>query len=296
MHGTSWRLIATALLVASCSNSTVTGSSTETTTPPSGTNPFRTGRTLVIPHAGGDGLFPENTLFAYRRSQELGGDVIDVDVRLARDRVPVAIHDSTVERTTGRRGVVAEMTSAELATLDAGWYFEREGEYPFRGQGVTISTVEEILLAFPDTLATLDLKDQRVELVQPVCDLLRRLDRIDDVYVGIDVDEQVVEFRRVCPEVATSGTSEERRIARAARETGDIDYTSAQLVSQPPFMRDGVQVVTAETLAFSHRFDTAVMTWVIDDPADMSTLLELGVDGIYTRRPDVLLELIADRQ
>jgi glycerophosphoryl diester phosphodiesterase len=251
-------------------------------------NPFRIGRTLVIPHAGGDGLFPENTLYAYERSIELGGDVIDIDIQLTKDGVPVAFHDPTLDRTTDGRGQVRDRTVAEIQRLDAGYRFARNGRFPFRGRGFTVPTLEELLRRFPNTPTTLDLKDQRVDVVKPVCRLLRELRRTHDVYVGIDVSSQVLAFREQCGEVRTSGTSEERRRARAARERGESGCTG-QLVSQPRYIgQDGTPRVTAESLQRSHRCNTAVLTWVIDDPATMRRLIALGVDGIYTRRPDLL--------
>ncbi len=255
-------------------------------------NPFRTGRTLVIPHAGGDGLFPENTLFAYEQSQALGGDVIDADVKMAADGVLVAFHDSTLDRTTDGSGPVADLTSSELAQLDAGFDFDVDGAFPFRGTGIGVPTIEDILLAFPDTLTTLDLKVPGAPLVQPMCDLLRRLGRTDDVYIGTESDDQPDLFRAACPEVHTSGTSEERQVRRAAQEAGATSSPIAQLVSQPSYIgNDGQPRITEEFLAFAQASDTAVLTWVIDDPDTLATLIEMGIDGVYTRRPDVMVEV-----
>jgi glycerophosphoryl diester phosphodiesterase len=257
-------------------------------------NPFRIGRPLVIPHAGGDGLFPENTIFAYEQSRAIGGDVIDADVFLTADGIPVAFHDSTLDRTTNGNGRVQDHTYAELATLDAGWDFERQGEFPFRGQGIGIPTIESVLTAFPDMLITLDLKDQRIDVVDPLCSLMRRLGT-ETVYVGIDTDQQVERFREVCPEVRTSGTDAERQAMRVAREANDTNFATNQLVSQPRFRADdGTPRVTPETLAFSHSLDIAVLTYVVDDPDDMADLIEMGIDGIYTRRPDLLVALLTE--
>ncbi len=67
-------------------------------------------------------------------------------------------------------------------------------------------------------------------------------------------------------------------------------------MSQPRFKADnGSRRVTAESLAFSHRMGTAVLTWVVDDPKDMEELVDLGVDGIYTRRPDLLFGILRTR-
>ncbi len=258
-------------------------------------NPFRTGRTLVIAHAGGDGLFPENTLYAYQQSTALGSEVIDADVRLSADGVLVAMHDSTVDRTTNGVGAVADMTFAELRALDAGWGWERDGDHPFRDKGIGVPSIEQILTEFPTTLATLDLKDQRVDVVEPVCRLLRSLRRTDDVYLGVDTTEQVLRFREVCPEVRTSATDDERALMRAARETGDTTFTTPQRVGQPPYIgSDGTKRITSDYLDFSHTLGLAVLTWVVDDPDQLRELIELGVDGVYTRRPDVMIDVLTE--
>ncbi|MEP7113336.1 MAG: glycerophosphodiester phosphodiesterase family protein [Ilumatobacteraceae bacterium] len=263
-------------------------------TAPSG-NPFVIGRPLVIPHAGGDALFPENTLYAYEHSIAMGGDVVDIDVFLTADGVPIAFHDSTLERTTNAKGRVQDATLGDVAKLDAAWNFQPDQNYPLRGAGIAVPTIEAVLKSFPHTLITLDLKDQRPEVVEPICSLLTSLHRTDDVYVGVDTDQQVMIFRQSCPQVHTSGTSAERRATRAARDAGDATFISTQLVGQPAFLADdGTRRISADYLAYSHRLGTAVLTWVVDDPADMTDLIEMGIDGIYTRRPDVMIQLLKD--
>ncbi len=262
-------------------------------TKPARQNAFRTGRTLVIAHSGGDALFPENTVLAYQRSTALGGDVIDIDVQLISDGTLVALHDATVNRTTNGTGAVRSKTYAQLQQLDAGYRFSKNGTFPFRGKGITIPRVLDVVSMFPKSLVTLDLKDQRVEVVKPVCDLVLASGRIETIYIGVDTDEQVLEFRRRCPLLHTSGTSAERQALRAARAAGDTKFPTRQLVSQPPYIGDdGAKRVTAESLAFSHALNIAVLTWVVDDPAAMQELVNLGVDGIYTRRPDLLVKIV----
>jgi glycerophosphoryl diester phosphodiesterase len=73
----------------------------------------------IIAHRGFMRRFPENTLVAVRGSFDEGADAVEVDVRLSADRVPVVMHDETVDRTTNGRGAVSTLTVAELATLDA---------------------------------------------------------------------------------------------------------------------------------------------------------------------------------
>lgn len=238
-------------------------------------------------------MYPENTLFAYEQSQALGGDVVDIDVRISADGVLVAFHDSTLDRTTEATGPLSALTAAELAQLDAGYDFERDGTFPYRGAGFGVPTVEGILRAFPNTLTTLDLKIAGAEPIEPVCNLLRELGRTDDVYVGTESNDQPELFRAACPEVHTSGTREERQARRAAQEAGASESPFDQLVSQPPFVgRDDERNVTEDSLAFAHASDTAVLTWVIDDADTLRHLIEMGVDGVYTRRPDIMLEVL----
>ncbi|MEO7371730.1 MAG: glycerophosphodiester phosphodiesterase family protein, partial [Ilumatobacteraceae bacterium] len=77
------------------------------------------------------------------------------------------------------------------------------------------------------------------------------------------------------------------------RAAQDTTFVTTQLVSQPEFIGSGgAKRITPDYLAFSHSKDIAVLTWVVDNPDDMHTLIDMGVDGIYTRRPDVMVKLL----
>ena len=302
---TAGAVVVAALTASSCSSSAGTtagstgtqsrsnasaGSVAATGRPAAGEpNPFRIGRPLIIPHGGGDGLFPEDTLYAYLHSIALGGDVVDIDVEMTADGVPIAFHDSTLQRTTNGSGNVESKTYAELGLLDAGWGFTKGGTHPFRNMGLRIPTVASLLDAFPHMLVTLDVKPLSTHVVEALCTIIDSRRRAGDVFVGVDGSDQVALFRKLCPDVQTSGTDAERRAMRIARDTNDSSFVTHQLVSQPQYLGpDGQPRVTAASLAFSHRHDIAVLTYVVDDPTVMRTLINLGVDGIYTRRPDVL--------
>ena len=273
--------------------------SREHQTPIDGSNPFRTGRTLVIPHGGGDGLFPEDTLFAFQRTIAMGADVVDVDLRLSKDDVVVAFHDATLDRITGATGSIRAMTFKQLSALDAGWSFTAagsdptaDGSHPYRGKNVTIPSFESILDEFPTTLLSVDLKDESLDMVQPVCDLLRDHRRLNDVFVGSNSDQQILEFRRKCPDVRTSAIMGDVYAARDARARNDPNFVPAVTVDQPPFRSDGRQLVDTASLAWAHDHGIAILTWVVNDVDDMKLLVALGVDGIYTSYPDRLLKLL----
>jgi glycerophosphoryl diester phosphodiesterase len=287
-------LVVTALVIVNASQPD-TSQPDDTKPGIDGSNPFRTGRTLVIPHGGGDGIYPENTLLAFESTIAMGADVVDADLRISRDGVIVAIHDATVDRTTGASGKVKSMNFAELAQLDAGWAFAPAGsgdQHPYRGTGVTIPTLEAILDRFPTTLLSLDLKDESLDMVQPICDQLRSRGRLNDVFVGSNSDSQIIDFRQRCPEVRTSAIMNDVFASRDARAAGDTDFVPAVTVNQPPFRVDGREIVDAESLAWAHDHGVAILTWVVNDEDDMRKLIDLGVDGIYTSYPDRLLRLL----
>lgn len=103
-------------------------------------------RPLIIAHRGASAVAPENTIAAFRRARELGGDGVELDVTLTRDHIPVVIHDDTVDRTTSGNGEVSRMTLSEMKELDAGAW---KGS-AYRGQSVP--TLSEVLDALLDWL------------------------------------------------------------------------------------------------------------------------------------------------
>ena len=219
--------------------------------------------------------------------------MIDLDVQTTADGVPVAMHDDTVDRTTNGTGNVHDMTFAEISKVDAGWSFEQNGAFPVRGRGLNVPSIRDVLARFPGVLVTLDLKDQRVTAVKPLCTMVRDLNMSDSLYIGVDTSEQVAEFRKLCPLVRTSGTDAERQASHAARDRGDDTFGSAQTVDESLYVAaDGTIRLTKQMLDFAHAHNEAVLPWVIDDPATMQQPVDMGVDGIYTRRPDLLVPIV----
>jgi glycerophosphoryl diester phosphodiesterase len=125
-----------------------------------------------VGHRGNSAHAPENTLESFRQAVALGVDALEFDVRLTRDGEVVVIHDPTVARTTGASGIVDEMTLAELRRLDAGATFTTNGSraFPYRGRGIGLSTLAEVLESFPAMPMLIEVKV--AEAAQPARDVI----------------------------------------------------------------------------------------------------------------------------
>lgn len=251
----------------------------------------------VIAHRGGRGLGPENTLAVFRRSLAASADVLEMDLRTTADGHLVVLHDATVDRTTDGRGAVNEMTLAQLKTLDAGyrWTADQGRSFPFRGRGITVPTLSEVLAAFADTPLITEIKEKRPETGQSVCDLLRRHGPAPRVLVA-SVHAGVLErLRQVCPGVATSaGFSEALRFYLLSRAGLASLFSPAMQALQVPMTFKGMAVVSRRFVAAAHGRNLTVAVWTVNAEETMRRLIAAGVDGIMTDYPDRLAAIVAE--
>ncbi|MCW5959499.1 MAG: glycerophosphodiester phosphodiesterase [Pyrinomonadaceae bacterium] len=256
-------------------------------------------RPLVIAHRGGAGLAPENTLAAFRRSAELGADILEIDIRRTLDGELVVIHDSKVDRTTNGSGEVAEMMLAELKKLDAGFRWTNDGgnTFPFRGSGITIPTLREVFEAFPEKIINIEPKFSTPSPAIQLCTLIEEFKRSDKVIVGTFRDEVLEEFRAICPSVATSASPSEAIYFLAQYQIGlSESYSPEMQFFQIPSKLRSWEIVTEDYVRALHERNLDVHVWTINDSEEMKRLIELKVDGIMTDKPDLLIETLSSVQ
>ena len=250
---------------------------------------------LVMAHRGGQGLWPENTLFAFERAAELGADVLDMDLHSTADGVLVAIHDKTVDRTTNGSGEVGELTLAQLKVLDAGsrWTADRGASFPFRGKGITVPALEEVFRAFPQMRMSMEIKQEEPSIAAPLCAMVRTFGLSDQVLVSSFSAEVLEVFRAACPEVATSAAASEALLFWGmSRLFLDAAYQPGAQVLQVPEHLGRLDVVDNRFISMARGHNIEVYVWTVDEIDDMQRLLELGVDGVITSYPDRLLALL----
>lgn len=250
---------------------------------------------LVIAHQGGERLRPSNTMASFQNAMDLGVDVLEMDVHSSADGVLVLIHDESVDRTTDGTGRVHDLTFAQLQQLDAGDYWtDDDGQtYPYRGQGITIPSLEEVLAAFPGMPVNIEIKQVEPSIAADLCELLRRYDRTELTLVASFHAQSMNEFRTACPEVATSMVEGEIRTFYVLNRVGlGRLYSPPGEAFQVPERSGGIEILTQPFVDGAHDNNIAVHAWTINETADMARLLELGLDGIITDRPDRMLTLL----
>ena len=253
-------------------------------------------RPLVIAHQGGDGVWPSNTLFAFEHAADLGVDVLEMDIHMTKDGALVVSHDESVDRLTDGAGFIKEMTLAEVQSFDAAYDWsplDDGAEFPYRGQGITIPTLESVFERFPDHRMNIEIKQSDPPIYQPFCNLIREHNMQDKVMVASFHDEDLTKFRETCPEVATSGSQGQIKtfVYMHLAFLGRLyppNFSSVQV----PIESSGVTILTSRFVNVAHARGLWVDAWTIDDPAEMQMLIDLGVDGIITDRPDLLMELL----
>ncbi len=232
---------------------------------------------------------PEETMPAFSSAVDLGADVLEMDLHATADGVIVLMHDAEVDRTTDGTGYITDMTFDELRGLDAGYRFSPDGEsFPFRGQGLVVTSFEEVLGAFPEMYFAAEIKQANPSIVEGVLEVLWASGAQDRIVMASGFDSVVASIRSEAPNVKTSLGGGEMFSLATMNEEGLNAY-------QPPagFIQPPADIMDVDMLARFSRFGLKVHVWTVNKPDDMRRLIELGVDGIMTDDP-AALEVVID--
>ena len=242
----------------------------------------------IFAHRGGGSLAPENTLAAIRTGQGLGYAAHEFDVKLARDAVSILLHDATLQRTTSGRGRAADLDWAELAKLDAGsWH-----SAPFRGE--KIPTFEEAarLLRSQGTMANVEIKPTPGAEVETGERVARDAARL---WTDAEVPPLLSSFSFEALMAAKDAAPELPRGWLASELTPE-DWPRLASLEAVSFHTDHRKLRIPDIVRL-HDKGYRVMVYTVNDVETAETLLEAGVDGLFTdnlrefaaRFPEMLL-------
>ena len=231
---------------------------------------------IAFAHRGGASENPENTMPAFQHAVDLGYTYLETDVHATSDGVLVAFHDADLSRTCQRPGTIGSLPWREVSSARVG------GREP-------IPLFEDLLGSFPDARVNVDCKADAA--MAPLIASLKRLDCLDRVCVASFSDRRLRRLRahfgdRLCSSMGPVQIAGLRSRAR---------FPAGGQIAQVPVRFGRLHIVTPATIARAHATGYDVHVWTIDDPAEMHRLLDMGVDGIMTDRPQVLKDVLLER-
>ena len=226
---------------------------------------------------------PENTLLAFSKAAAAGAAYIETDVHVSSDGVAVVAHDPTLRRVAGRDVDVSQLTMAELRRVDLG-----------SGQG--FCSLEEALDGFGELRFNIDVKVEGA--VRPAVAAVERTRAASRVLLTSFSDRRRRRLGTLVPDAVTSAgrAGVIRALLSSLVLPGALPLALRGAAAlQVPERAGSVQVVTPRFVSAVHRAGAEVHVWTVNDPADMTRLLDLGVDGLVTDRADLAVPLITAR-
>lgn len=229
----------------------------------------------IVGHWGYGETTPENTLAALRRSVKEAVKVVEVDIRLTSDGIPVLLHDESLYRTTGNPHLISELTLAEVKKLDAGSYkfIEFIGKpIPTREEALQLTRGKLKMLLhmkLPYTGAVIANAIEKAAF--PVADIWVMSDQFDTISTMSHLlpKAQLVHlvFKLPADPVALKEFVQKQLNARATRAALSLDEPDE------------------DYMAVAHRAGLRILFWTADHPYDSVEVDRFTADGVVTDKP-----------
>jgi glycerophosphoryl diester phosphodiesterase len=237
----------------------------------------------VVAHRGAAARSPENTLRAFELALEEGADALELDVHTTADDVAVVVHDPTLDRTTNATGAVATLPLDRVRAADAGARFSSDGgrTFPWRGRGLHIPTLDEVLVSFPTTPLIVEIKTARAQ--QAVRRTLMERRAADRCIVMSFLENALTLFRESTWLTGASTADVRRLLLHAAlgRPLRDVPYRALSI----PERWRGLPLPIRKIVAVARLAEKPVHIWTVDAPIRAQRLWRAGISGIVTNDP-----------
>jgi glycerophosphoryl diester phosphodiesterase len=242
---------------------------------------------IIFAHRGASAYAPENTLSAFELAVEQGADAIELDVKLSSDGHAIAMHDDTVDRTTGAPGRVKDMSLAELRWLDAGSIFSET----FRGEKIPL--LEEVFelvgrhIFINVELANYD--NQNDHLVETVCMTIKKFNLQEQIMFSSFHAKNLKKARGLLPDVPR-GLLATRDYRGVWMRSFPFAFGSYQAL-QPHLENTSLRQINRV-----HRMKRRVHVWTVNGEDDIRRLFRWGVDGVFTDDPLLALRVRGEKR
>lgn len=237
---------------------------------------------LVIGHRGARAYYPENTMPSFRGALEKGAEMIELDVQLSKDGVPVVFHDAGLKRCTNGRGRVSDYTLEELRQLDAGSWFAH------RFAGTRIPTLREVLSFAAGTIAlNIEIKTEAVtdsleNGVEEKCLRMVKQFGMEDHVIFSSFDYRALQHLRQLDRHIPVALLYNKELSQGK---SPAQLTQAYDVDAFNCSRRELGRRWARNL---RKHEIPFLVYTVNNPKHMRQLIENGAAGIFTDKPDLL--------
>jgi glycerophosphoryl diester phosphodiesterase len=259
---------------------------------------FDVAHPIVIGHRGAAGNYPENTLPSFEAALAEGAAILESDVHVTADGVPILLHDPTLERVCGVPDAAQGLDFAALRRHDAGAGFRTDdGDRPFLGRQIRVPSLEEAFERFPEARFNLEIKCPGDAVLYATLRLIERFERADRTLLTSAEDAIMRSLRAA---VAASGlrpalgASPAEVLAVIENAQGKGPMPADVMALQIPATFGGQPLVTPPLVEHAHAHDIEIHVWTVNELDEIERLLALGVDGIVTDHPGRMARWLRD--
>lgn len=240
----------------------------------------------VIAHRGVSGTYPENTLSAFQAAIDLGAEMVELDVSISKDGIPVVVHDKTVDRTTDFEGDVQSFTLEELKKMEVGAWFSEE----FRGE--EFPTLRESLELMKDEIAiNIEIKTEAVSdeiedgIVDKALQIVKELDMSSSV-VFSSFDYRVME------QLNALDSQMPKALLYEASQSADLLPSELVQKYQVDVFNCSYRQLSEEWIKDLQWHQIPYLVYTVNESELMEELIERGVSGIFTDFPEELMRIV----
>jgi glycerophosphoryl diester phosphodiesterase len=235
----------------------------------------------VIAHRGASNMAPENTLSAFKKAIELNADYFELDVRTSKDDSLIIMHDETVNRTTNDTGKVNNLTFSDLKKMDAGFWFN------IRFINERIPTLFEALSLVKNTKSNIGIcvhiNESKDYVVSLVVNLIKKMQMEEQVIISSFEYNRLAFSKQIAPEIKTLWLLPDYLNQELIKKASEININILGVRPEDN--------VAKEMINASHIMNMNVWKWTVDDITEMRNFINLGIDGIITDNPQLLMSI-----
>lgn len=241
---------------------------------------------VIIGHRGASAYHPENTMSAFKAAHEMGAEMIELDLTLSKDGIPVVIHDETLDRTTSGNGLVSDYTYRELKELDAGsWFSENHANE-------SIPTLEEVLqFAKGKISVNIEIKPEAVTdevrggIEEKAWELVKKYEMEDYVLFSSFDYRAIAHLKEINVDIAAALLYEKQQSGKMSPSELVEEYSAdAFNCSYRQFSKRWAK--EAREAGFP------VFVYTVNGERRMRKMINRGVTGIFSDKPDVLKKVV----